>query len=167
MKQTPTPSIDLGPGSSRLWVFPLERTLSPEAETAFLGALQRFVESWQAHKAPVQGRVAVYAGKFALVAADEESVRVSGCSNDSLHRAVQEAAELAGTRLCNPENVHFAAHDGGIHSVTRSEFKKLAAEGQVDSGTIVYDPLATTVRDFLDGKFERSLDSSWHRRLLP
>jgi len=49
----------------------------------------------------------------------------------------------------------------------RRDFRKMAARGEVDGGTIVFDLAVQRLGDVRTGGWELPAASSWHARLLP
>ena len=169
-------SSRLGPAHSRLWIFPLERKLDEGEGRKLIETLLPFVESWKAHKVPVEGRAFLFEGKFLFVSADEGVTKVSGCSTDALFRAVKGAADSLGIVLSDPATVHYRSsvktsgsspgEPAEIVSLSRAAFKELAKAGEINQETLVFDPTLTVVGEVLEEKFERPLRDSWHARLL-
>ncbi len=157
----------LGPSHSRLWIFPLEGRVIEEKRELLLSKLREFAGGWNAHKKAVTGCAELFAEKFVMMAADESVTGVSGCSTDSMVRAVQLAVESLGMKLADVSLI-FYCPDGEetVTTVSRAEFKRLASQGAVTLDTLVFDPVVSTAGDVYEGKFLKPVRDSWHARLL-
>ncbi len=153
------------PAHSRVWVFALAQTLSEE-QAASLGAqVKAFLASWDSHGAQVAGSYAISHGRFLLVAADQDTCSVSGCSIDSLYRAVQEMLASNALQVANVSDVFFL-EDNVVQQVSRAEFKALAAEGKVRADTLVFDTSIQNLASVYDEKWILPRSDSWHEKLL-
>jgi hypothetical protein len=155
------------PDDARLWIFAADRDLDDDELNRLTAALDRFVEGWVAHGAPVVGGYEVREGRFVLVASDERATGVSGCSIDALHRALQELERDLGVRLTDRGPVWFRDAEGRIRTVSRPEFREMARAGEVKGATPVFDPVLTQVGEVRAGAWERPATEGWHARLLP
>jgi hypothetical protein len=155
------------PDDARLWIFAADRNLDDDELDRLTGALDRFVEGWVAHGAPVVGGYEVREGRFVLVASDERATGVSGCSIDALHRALKELEGGLGVRLTDRAPVWFRDAEGRVRTAARSEFREMAQAGEVSASTPVFDPTLTQVGEVRAGGWERPAGEGWHARLLP
>ena len=153
------------PADSRLWVFGLEKPGSNESEQHLLSRLRSFVSSWKAHGNPVRAEAEIVQHTFVVIAADPNVSEVSGCSIDAMFRSVSEFAEEVQLQIADFDRIFFRT-ENEIACVTRPEFKRLAAEGRVGADTAVFDTTVETLASFRVG-WEKPLDESWHKRLLP
>jgi hypothetical protein len=151
------------PSDARLWVFPAHRPLSSEEEGTLLSRVDAFLEDWAAHGVPLTAGRDWRDGRFLLIAVDESAAPPSGCSIDSLARVLKELGGEWGTSFLDHSPVWFRG-DGEVRRASRSEFKALAGDGQVDLDTPVFDNTITRVSQLLDGEWEKPAGSSWHRR---
>lgn len=153
------------PAHSRVWVFPLQESLSLEAAAELGAQIQSFLSSWDSHGAQVLGSYLVSHARFLLVAADPESCSVSGCSIDSLYRAVEELLAARSLKVANLADVFYLA-DGQVEQVTRAEFKQLAQSGELNEETLVFDTSIQSLGNFQNGQWLLPRRDSWHEKLV-
>jgi hypothetical protein len=154
------------PDEARTWVFAAPERLTTEQAEALLGEVDRFIEGWLAHGRSVVGARELRDDIFLLVAADEAATGVSGCSIDSLFRALQALEARLGTSLTDRSLVWLRDGTGAVRSMTRTEFKEAAARGEVGRETTVFDTTVTSVGGVRSGAWERPAGESWHARML-
>src|SRR5690606_37545073 len=70
------------PDHARLWVYKAPRDLGQAEQKLVREKGQAFTGSWAAHGQPLDACVDVLAGRFVVVAVDEEQAMASGCSID-------------------------------------------------------------------------------------
>jgi len=154
--------FSLLPGDARLWIFAASRPLAPDESAALLSRVDRFVEGWLAHGHPVVGARDWRHDRFLLIGADERATGVSGCSIDSLFRVFKELEGQFGAGLLDRSGVWFRDGAGEIRSVSRPEFRALAASGEVTTDTVVFDNTLTTVGELNGGRWEVPVRDAWH-----
>lgn len=162
----PLVSFDTLPDDARLWVFGARAPLDDVDAPRLLGAVDTFLKQWKAHGAPLTCAREFLHEHFLVVGVDERASDASGCSIDGLYRLLQEAEAGVGTSLVGGGQIFFRGPTGFVHSCSRAEFEYMAANGDVDAATTVFDTTVTTAGDFRE-RFERPANESWHKDLLP
>jgi hypothetical protein len=71
-----------------------------------------------------------------------------------------------GIRLTDSAPIWFRDDRDRIRSVTRDEFRRMAAEGTVGPETRVFDLSVTDIGAARAGRLERTVSESWHSRLI-
>ena len=159
----PRVPFDQLPSASRLWIFPAERSLTPDEEATLLERADEFLETWAAHGVPLRCGRDWRRGRFLLVAVDEASEPPSGCSIDAMTNLLKQVGRELGISLADHGPVYFL--DGGkVERVSRGDFQKLVHEGVVDLDTVVFDNTLTRLADMEDSGWEKPAGASWHRR---
>ena len=166
-----SPLPDLFPGipdSARLWVFGVSRDLDPSEEERFLGAVDRFLASWQAHGSSLAAAREWRHGRFLLVAVDERVAAPSGCSIDALVRILHGLEGELGIEAVGGAPVWYrkGGSEGTLQRVSRAEFREAVARGEVTAKTPVFDLSLTRVEEARSGRWELPAGASWHRRYL-
>lgn len=128
--------------------------------------MAHFVEEWTAHRRELTAGFAWRDHRFLLVAVDESRASASGCSVDALTSELRELEGELGLELLDASPVWFRDAEGRVRSVSRDEFRKLAAEGRVGPETHVFDLAVTRLADLRSGRWELPASSSWHSRLI-
>lgn len=152
------------PDDARLWVFAAARPLTPEQQETLLARVDDFLADWLAHGRPVVGARELRHGRFLLVAADERATGVSGCSIDTLFRALQGLERELGASLLDSSLVHYRAEDGSIQALPRAEFRERVQAGEVGEDTPVFDNTVRSMGPVREGRWELPMRESWHAR---
>jgi hypothetical protein len=153
------------PDSSQVWVYGADHQLTGDAEKKLLSAVDDFLAQWAAHGVPLHTARRWEDGRFLTIAVDREQEGASGCSIDGLYRTLKGLESTIGAKIVTSGLVYFRARDGEIRAVTRDEFSELAAKGEIDGATEVFDLSVTTLREWR-GRFRSRAEDSWHASLM-
>ena len=155
------------PQSARIWVYGADKDLSPESEQKMLAAVDQFLSQWAAHGVPLHTARRWDEGRFLTIGVDSTKEGASGCSIDVLYRSLKALEpSLGGAHIVTSGLIYYRGADGAIHSVTRDEFSDLAAKGEIDLNTEVYDLSVTSLQEW-EGRFKSRAGDSWHASLMP
>jgi hypothetical protein len=154
------------PDSARVWVYGADKPLDSSATDLLLEETDRFLNGWKAHGVPLHCARDWSDDRFLTIAVDQEREGASGCSIDTLFRTLKGLQNQLGAQLVTSGLVYFRGRDGKIRAVTRDEFTDLAAKGEIDSHTEVFDLSVTTLGEWR-GRFRSKVEDSWHAALLP
>lgn len=162
--------FDTLPPTSRVWVFGSRLPLDDTAAARLLAETDRFLEQWNAHGHPLYSGRDWRDDRFLTIAVDQSTVGASGCSIDGLYRALRGLEAALGTELLGGGLVFYrepvtAADGGAVRAVTRGDFVALAASGEVDRDTTVFDLSVETLGEWRE-RFEGPAHSSWHAPLV-
>ena len=152
------------PGSARTWIFAIEGTPA-ECRNA-LCRVEAFLNSWLSHGRTVSGQATLASGRFLIVSGQVSNGQVSGCSIDTLTRAVIEAVQEAGCRLVSPMKISYQCADGTIAIASRPLFRQLLRAGKVTPETPVCDLAVSELSDMRAGKFMQPLSKSPFARVF-
>ena len=130
-----------------------------------MARLSGFMESWQAHGAPVAGLYGLVHSRFLIVVQTPEGASASGCSIDSMKSEIKALEGILSSTLQDGGRLYFRGADGAVESATRAEFKLLARDGRITPDTEVFDITLTRFGDLRPGVFSKPLRDSWHRTL--
>lgn len=160
----PRTSFEELPDHGRLWVFPLDRDLTPAEQSTCLAIVDEFLEQWAAHGVPLRSGRELRDGRFLLVGVDVDAEAPSGCSIDALVNRLRTLGSDLGVTFIDHAPVWY--RDGGeVRSVSRSGFRALADEGGVTPETHVFDTTLTRIAQLRAGELEREASDSWHGRV--
>ena len=154
------------PDSSRAWVYGADKPLDSGATELLLEETDRFLTGWKAHGIPLHSARDWSDDRFLTVAVDQEREGASGCSIDVLFRTLKGLENQLGAKLVTSGLVYFRGKDGDIRAVSRDEFSDLAAKGEVDGKTEVFDLTVTTLGEWRS-RFRSLAEDSWHAALMP
>lgn len=161
----PLVAFDSLPDDARCWVFGARAPIDDVDEPRLLGAVDKFLKEWKAHGQPLTCARVFRDEHFLVIGVDERASGASGCSIDGLFRLLQQAEDGIGTSLVGGGTVHFRDAGGMVHCLDRADFTQLAAGGDVNAETTVFDTTVTSVGEYRAG-FERPAAASWHKALL-
>ena len=160
MPQVPFENL---PDHGRLWVFAATRDLSPEESDAFLHAVDEFLDTWSAHGAPLQSGRELREDRFLLVGVDVDAEAPSGCSIDALVNRLRALGSELGVGLLDHAPVWYRS-GGEVRTVSRGDFRRMAADGEVSADVPVFDTTLTSLRQLREGALERPASETWHGR---
>jgi hypothetical protein len=161
----PRVSFDDLPDSARVWVFASDRPVAGAAADQLLAEVDRFLDQWRAHGAPLTCARRWTDEHFLTIAVDQSGAAASGCSIDGLFRSLKALEPAIGASLVGGGRVHFRDATGAVRTVSRDEFTELGERGAVTPSTVVFDPTVSTLGDWSD-HFETEASRSWHGALL-
>ncbi len=157
----PRVPFDELPDHGRLWIFPATRTLTEAESDELLRAVDDFLASWSAHGVPLHCGRDLRDQRFLLVGVDVDAEAPSGCSIDALVNRLRGLAGELDVGLIDHAPIWYRDREH-VHTVSRAEFRRLAAEGQVDPDVHVFDTTLTTLHQLRSGGLERPATVSWH-----
>lgn len=158
-------SLENLPEGSRLWVFPSKERLDAETQAQLGVTLQGFVEQWKAHGKGVVGAYGFEYERFVLVGASPTGAEVSGCSIDSMFRAVSEALSEKGLSAAEFTQV-FILDGDSVRELTRSEFIAEALAGEITEQTLAFDTTLDSIDSYREGRWLLPVANSWHQQLI-
>jgi hypothetical protein len=161
----PRVPFDSLPASARVWVFASDRPITGTAADRLLHAVDRYLEQWAAHGAPLTSARDWRDDHFLTIGVDQSDAAASGCSIDGMFRTLKALEPELGASLVGGGRVHFREGAGSVRTVSRDEFSELGAKGAVSGATHVFDPTVATVQEWSD-RFETEAGQSWHGGLL-
>ena len=153
------------PATAQLWIFGVDRPLDDVEEQILLATVDRFLSGWKAHGVPLAASREFRDGRFLMVAVDDRIEAPSGCSIDTLVHSLKELERELDVTIVDGASVWYRGPDG-IDRRSRSEFRELAARGDVTPDTVVFDTSLTRLDRLRAGEWERPAGDSWHRRVF-
>lgn len=161
----PLVPFDSLPDDARVWVFGSANRLSDDSAAEMLDSVDRYLERWAAHGAPLSSARDWRDGRFLTIAVDQRTAGASGCSIDGLYRELRALESRLGGALVPGGCVYFRTPAGRTEAVSREEFARLASDGAVTPETTVFDPTVQTLGEWRS-RFETRVADSWHAALL-
>lgn len=139
--------------NARLWVYQANRALTADEAATIEAALQPALANWAAHGRPLLASARITAGRFLLVAVDEEAGLPSGCSIDSSVHTVQAIGQSLGRSGAPVDfmdrSVTYLAADNTVQSLPLGYLKAAFADGTLTPETIVFNTLVKTKAEYL------------------
>jgi hypothetical protein len=153
------------PDHARVWIFGASSPLAPDAREQLLSLVDRYLDQWKAHGAPLTCARDWRDDRFLAIGVDQSVAGASGCSIDALFHELQSLERAMGTSLVAGGRVFYRDRSGAIQCVDRSDFARLASERQVSADTRVFDSTLTSAADYRT-RFEAAAKDAWHAALL-
>lgn len=150
-------SFDRLPDSARVWIYAAAERLQPHQVDGLERHMAAFLEEWRSHGREITPAWTLVHDQFVVIAADESAVGLSGCSIDSMFRAVMSRGFSA-----SGNDIYYRDPDGEIRRSDRIGFRDLVKAGRVDAFTIVFNNTVTRVGEFRAGSWEVPMSRSWH-----
>ena len=161
------PRIDFAqlPDDGRLWIFGSDRPLGRDEAAVLLEEVDRFLDQWKAHGAPLRSARDWRDDRILAIGIDPTAEQASGCSIDGLFRELQRLEGPLATSLLAGGRVFYRDRNGRTQLALRNEIGRLASAHVIDTDTPVLDTSLTTVGAFRE-RFERSARDTWVGDLL-
>lgn len=156
------PVVDFStlPPGSRVWIFASDRPLSGSEADTLLREVDRFLDQWKAHGAPLRSAREWRDDRFLAIGVDPTAEQASGCSIDGLFRGLRELERAMNTQLVGGGRVFYRDADGRSRKASRSEVATLIAPD-----TQVYDTSITDAGRYRS-EFVKKASESWVAPLL-
>ena len=150
--------------TTRLWVYQANKPFPADAVPEIRSNLQAFARQWVSHNRQLKADSDVLHDRFVILMVDESQADASGCSIDSSVHFLKKLQAEYGVDLF--DRMYFSYQDGNdVHTVSREEFARRYAEGQINDHTMVFDTLVESKAAF-DAGWLKPLSESWHARLV-
>lgn len=152
-------------GSSRAWIYQVDKKLTPSQKDILSNALYTFTESWQVHGQPLKTSFTIVYDQFVVLAADEDFNAASGCSIDGSVRVLKELGNELELDFFN-RNLAAFKKDDAIVLIPLADLKKKNAEGVWNEQTLFFNNLAPSVES-LRNNWIVPAGNTWLKRYLP
>lgn len=150
------------PDKSRLWIYGADRRLTSSEQATIQDRLDTFIDEWQSHGRPVDGKSIVVEDRFLLIAAVVRGGDISGCGIDSSTHEIDTLAGDLGIEWLPALTIFYRSASGKIKGVSRPDFRQRVREGAITRETGIFDLSIETLGDLRESGFEQPAGSSWH-----
>ena len=144
--------------SSRIWIYASEIKLNRVAKDTILETLFSHLNSWEAHKQPLEASACILEDHFVVVAVDESNTSASGCSIDTLQRVIKDLETNLSISLMNRLNV-YCKIDDTIKCIPSFQLKN-----NVSENTLFYDLTIANKSDLTN--FLKPIKDGWCNTLV-
>ena len=145
--------------TSRLWIYQLNRVLTPLEKDYLANQTSSFLESWAAHGTGLVAAFSIVERRFLFIAADESKANASGCSIDSLTHFLQDMQQQMKIDFFDRSTINYNI-DGEIKSMPFIEFRDKLASGDLSSETYMYNTVLK-LKSQLKEQFLIPVKDSW------
>src|SRR5471030_3247862 len=149
--------------NSRIWMYQSNRELNDFETKSIETILYEFTIGWTAHNNQLKAKAVARYNRFIILVVDESQAGASGCSIDKSVNMVKMLEQEFNINLFDRFNIAYRDGDA-IRSVGRFEFEDLIKQGKVNTHTIVFNNLVSTLTE-LETKWEVPFKNSWHAQV--
>ena len=156
--------INKMPSDARIWVYQCNRELTDSEVKSITDKTAAFANSWTSHNLHLHAACEIRYNRFLILMIDEKAATAGGCSIDSSVHFIQSLEKEYHVSFF--DRMLFAFKNGNrVEALSKNEFEKAIAEGEITNETIVFNNLVQTKKDF-DTTWELPLKNSWHKQVL-
>ncbi len=150
--------------TSKIWIYQSSRELTETETSKAQQMLSEFTNSWTAHNQQLKSAAQILYNRFIILLVDESLAGASGCSIDKSVHFIKSLEDQFNINLFDRFNTAYFNRDK-IFTANREEFENLLKSGKVNSETIVFNNLVTTLAD-LQTKWQVPMKNSWHAKVF-
>ncbi|TRX58641.1 hypothetical protein FNH22_12230 [Fulvivirga sp. M361] len=147
-------SFDDMPENARVWVYQSNRKLNEQELASIDQAANQFVDSWEAHGAPLRASYKLLHDQFLIILVDESFNSASGCSIDASVHFIQKIEKDLDLNFFDRSKVAFI-YKNEVFLESLNDLKLKVSEGVIDENTLTFNNLI---------QYKKELEQAW---LLP
>lgn len=147
------------PPESKLWVYAANRALSSQEVLLIQSSLDDFIKTWTAHEMPMNAVARVLYNQLIVIALDETQFAVSGCGIDKSVKLMKDLGAQHGIDFFDRMLVLVKSGDG-LETFHKQSLQMALDQGLFDENTMVFNPVASNLGDFLNKAFVK-LSEFW------
>ena len=149
------------PDDSKVWIYQATNPISEDVSDLIKDDIYNFTMQWASHGHALDCYGHLFHYQFLVLVADANSLP-SGCSIDSSVHFIKTIGEKYNIDFF--DRMRFAYLEGeDIKTVSNIEFKDLAASGDINSETYMFNNLVDNKGTFLEN-WIIPLNESWHQK---
>lgn len=156
--------FDQLPSSSRLWIYPSNRSFTTDEIPKLYTALTGFLDQWTAHNRTLETAFEIRYNRFIVIGVNQEKEQASGCSIDASVHFIQQLEKHFNVVLLDKMNVDYWSGEE-IHHISLNDFKAMAKAKNVSKNTMVFNHLVATKEEY-NNAWELEAHASWHQRFF-
>jgi hypothetical protein len=152
------------PAHSKVWIYQSNQTIDADVAENIRAEVKRFISGWTAHSEKVIADGDVLFNHFIVLVADENAVKVSGCSIDSSIHFVQQLEEKYRINFFDRFYTVYI-NDDEAKGADKVSLQHLIDEGKITADTLVFNNLIQHLGQ-LHNEWLIPLKQSWHSRIF-
>jgi len=157
-------SFETMPDESKLWIYPIHRTLTIEESQMISQNLLNFTNQWQAHQQDLKASFMIWDNHFLLLAVDNLFHEASGCSIDSSVHFLKSLQEKMNLDFFDRQSI-FIKSNGAIQTIKMAHIKESIANDTLMPGTLMYNTLCLSIGEWKEKAWIRA-EHSWIKRFF-
>lgn len=148
------------PNDSRLWLFALDRALTPEATAKLEQGLNEALGNWRHKGHAYEAAWELLEGRLLAVVEPSMATSPSGCAIDGMLRKVQRLASEAGAGLVDEGSVVVRGAEG-LRALAKTDLGAALERNELGPETPVVDLALFNLGQLRDGLLEKPLARTW------
>lgn len=152
------------PAQSRIWIYLASQRLSIQAKEKVQAHLEKKIQHWDSHGAPMKASAAVFYDQFVILAADASHQHPSGCSIDQSVSWMRELGSELNVDFFD-RSIHVLQQDQVV-SIPLATLKKAVENSVIKPETIVFNHTVSHLSD-LEKCWKLPASASWMARYFP
>jgi hypothetical protein len=139
-----------------IFIFPYARPFSEIQFNTIRTELPQFLLAWNSHGSDLSSEFRIEENQFIIVAVDESSITVGGCSKDKLFKAISNLNSTLGLQTGTPGKFYVRSEEK-VKELSRSELQNELSEGRIQPENELFPTWISSGQDF---------ESSWSKPLF-
>lgn len=153
------------PDDAKVWIFQATDFIPDENISNMEHDLQVFLDDWVSHNKQFPSFAGIFYHKFVVFIADNTLIHIGGCSQDRMMHHIAYLENKYHLQLRDRTQVAYVGNDDAIATVALHTLKDAYESDAIHDGTLVFDNLVKTKREF-DSQWKKPISQSWHKRFI-
>jgi hypothetical protein len=139
-----------------IFIFPYARPFSEIQVISIRTELSQFFQTWNSHGSDLSSEFRIEENQFIVVAVDESSIIVGGCSKDKLFKAISNLNSTLGLQTGTPGKFYVRSEEK-VKELSRNELQNELSEGRIQPENELFPTWISSGQDF---------ENSWSKPLF-
>jgi hypothetical protein len=135
--------------NSRVWIYQSSRPFIEKEANEINEQLYQFYAQWQSHGDPVKGWAKLLFRQFVVVIADENDIKVSGCSTDSSVRIIKSIERQYSVNMFDRMMLTFLVKDKA-EMLPLNQVQYAIDKGYITKDTLFFNNIAGTKKELME-----------------
>lgn len=146
------------------WFYSLLAPLTTKQVADLQARFDGFTNNWKSHGTPVNGKINIQYNQFVVAQSDISDERPSGCSIDSMRKAIETILKEDGLEWADAAKVFYKNGDNSIQQSDFRQIPQLLTKGEISAESVVFDHSLNNSDDLT--LWERPMKETWLKRYL-
>jgi len=145
--------------NSSVWIFQSSRPLGDKEVVEMNDQLHHFYSQWKSHGDPVKGWAQVFFNRYVVIIADENTIKLGGCSKDDSMRVIKSFERQYQITLFDRLSITFLIKDK-IEMLPLNQVQYAIDKGFISKDTLMFNNLVATKKEFVE-KWLSPISETW------
>lgn len=146
------------------WFYSLLTQLTTKQVADLQARFDVFTTNWKSHGTPVNGKISIQYNQFVVAQSDISDERPSGCSIDSMRKAIEMILKEEGLEWADSAKIFYKKRDNHIQLIDFRQIPQLLTTGELSAESVVFDHSLNNSDDLT--LWERPMKETWLKRYL-